>query len=104
MKNAAYVALLNAAKDNLWMGEGPYDGKDIYICFCIDIAVQCFCPQYDEESYRLKELIQTRLGKHSYTVTEWLHREHNVPLSAMSDVAVQEYRLAWMNELIKEFS
>jgi hypothetical protein len=96
--------LLNAAKDELWPGVGPYGNKDIYICHCIDIAANLFYPDLESQANCLIELIQSRLGKYNSTVTEWLHREHNIPLSEFNDEAVQAHRLAWLNLLIKEFS
>jgi hypothetical protein len=113
-QKASFVKMLKGCKKYLWDGVGDYDRRaSKFICVCIDYYMQdnVFVDIRHHEALdrHISFLLQ---GK---TVAGFLHDKGLIEsydtlqtLDAICvqqhNITVQQYRLAWVNHLIKEFS
>ena len=95
MKNHDFVRALEHAKRNLWNGKGPVKNKSRYICWSLPYDL----PEID----MLRDIIESRLNGRK-TVGAWLNLVMNIPAKQLTHENIQEYRLRWIDHLIKEFS
>lgn len=80
------------AKHRLWDGKNSNDleTKKEFICHALN-------------SELARQLIEKRLNGRT-TVYSYLFIDIKIPMHKLTNQAVQAFRLAWLNELIKEFS
>jgi hypothetical protein len=101
--NKAIASMLRAAKKELSPKRNPYCGKCTYICNAVDRAAKK-AGKIGIGKYITKEIIAVRLGGTiGKTLDGWLD-EQGVPCEDRTTAAMQEYRHAWLDMLIKEFS
>jgi hypothetical protein len=95
-----FVRLLEAAKLQLWDGVEPKLDKEKYICYAICTPLQ----RETSSVIKLREYITYMLG--CATVEEWLRKQKILALDdiGLSYSKIQQYRLDWINHMIKEFS
>ena len=93
------VEQLKKAKDNLWNGKDKRSDKERYICMAILFSTSVD----DKASYSrlLREEIARRLEYK--TLIRWLSHQ-GVNHYDMTNERLQAYRLAWINNMIEEFS
>lgn len=66
----------------------------------------CPCIRDDnrKEVYILRDYIAKCLGRHNLFVTEWLVENGHAEWIDLSYENIQAYRLAWLDQLIKDFT
>ena len=96
---------LSSAIDHLWDGSdgSVHSGGHEFICHAIDSR----CDGY----FLAREMIVDRLtidGDRSHTVQCWLAKQGYIPEHPVTNQTfykkLQGYRMAWLKELIREFS
>ena len=88
-KAAAVLALENTPGHNV---------HRTYICLAIkDVESD------HHTAERCCKLIRQRLGQY-FTLDTWLMEEAKIPRTELTFEAVQQHRLAWLNQLAEEFS
>ena len=93
------VKQLKRAKDNLWDGKEKYSKKERFVCLAI-----LFSTAADDKacySRLLRDEIARRLEYK--TLITWLSHQ-GVNHYDMTVERLQAYRLAWINNMIEEFS
>lgn len=97
MVNKKWVKILKAARKRIESGE------DRFIC-CAIVAcgVGLFSFIYAGAKRELRQEIGERLGG-SYSVESWLVSEHTDLYDSFED-DFKQYRLAWIDSMIEEFS
>ena len=75
-----------------------YNVRRVYICLAIEDV------ESDHHTVeRCCKLIEQRLGQY-FTLDTWLLGEAKIPSTELTFEAVQQHRLAWLNQLAEEFS
>ena len=88
-KAAAVLTLENTPGHNV---------RRIYICLALGEA------ESDYHTVELcRKLIEQRLGQY-FSLKSWLMEEAKIPRTELTFEAVQQHRLAWLNQLAEEFS
>lgn len=93
------VEQLEKAKDTLWDGKEKYSSKESLVCMAI-----LFSTSVDDRagySRLLRNEIARRLEYK--TLRMWLAYQ-GVSYDDMTNERIQAYRLAWINNMIEEFS
>ena len=75
-----------------------YNVRRVYICLAIEDV-----ESDHHTAERCCKLIEQRLGQYS-TLNTWLMGEAKIPHTELTFEAVQQHRLAWLNQLAEEFS
>ena len=75
-----------------------YNVSRTYICLALDDAESDY-----HTAERCCKLIEQRLGQY-FTLDTWLMEEAKIPRTELTFEAVQQHRLAWLNQLAEEFS
>ena len=88
-----------AAKENLWDGVSEVDLEGVYITQFVCYAVTR--TRLPVAALACIELSRRLAG--SLTVDSWLRRVAGVSWGELTDLALQEYRHAWLDSLIAEF-
>ncbi len=98
------VTALKACRKFLWTGHGygPSNGRSEHICNAILSAMATNLTIWNAGE-TARGMIMERLGG-SKTVVCWLDTRQIINGSDYDRGAVQQYRLRWVNALIKEFS
>ena len=93
------VKQLKKAKDNLWDGKEKNSDKERFVCLAILFSKSV----YDKPRYSrlLRDEIARRLE--CKTLSTWLNHQ-GVSYDDMTVERLQAYRLAWINNMIAEFS
>lgn len=93
------VEQLKKAKDNLWDGKEKHSSKERFVCMAILFSTSVD----DKPSYSrlLRDEIARRLEYK--TLIRWLSHQ-GVNRYDMTVERLQAYRLAWINNMIEEFS
>lgn len=92
----SFVYILSKAKRFINKGSSAGSAKPIYLC----IAIMDAC--YNEHSRLLRKEIARRLEGH-HCLEEWLVSK-GIEKEAQSLYLLQQHRIKWMNQMIKEFS
>lgn len=74
-----------------------------YICDAVKWAAYAGSQSEYFAASCLSDRIQRSLGSHN-TAEEWLRCVHNVPVKQLTYENMREYRLRWLDTLIKEYS
>lgn len=100
MANKEFVKLLKGAKKHLAVTNNEFN-KTSFICFAINRA------NSHGGGNRLRDIIHERLGT-SGTIEQWLLKNKHITrhqlLSKKTKNKIQQFRHAWVDELIREFS
>lgn len=103
----AILRALKAARPLIWNGKGPSpDASETntnpYIC---DAILQAFRNGdiTDDEKQAAKDLINDRIN-HRFSLKEWLELDCGIHRSEITPARVQAHRIAWVDQLIAEFS
>jgi len=99
MVNKKWVKILKAARNRIESGE------EEFVCLAIlECKLGIFDVFYDKAKYELRKEISERLGTHS-TVCTWLkYKDRQLWEGLISEDRLKEYRLAWIDNMIEEFS
>lgn len=105
MKDAVIKQAFEVALEHLWDGHGAAWPKRRHICDALDDAVGLgeLTPLQVAQA---KDVIHARMSPQP-NVIDWLANEGFITHSSAyneDETHVQEFRLRWVNELIKEFS
>ena len=90
------AAALRAVRPLMWDGSTASCGER-YICYAL-----CSLSRRKGEGIA-RQVIHSRLAPYG-TLRCWLKCSAGIPPGQLTDAAVQQHRLAWIDELIKEFS
>lgn len=106
-KRTAILRALQAARPLIWDGTGPEPAsiganKTIYIC---DALLHAHTNGAIKECdfRRAKDLINERIN-HRFSLTQWLVEDAGVPCEDITPARLQAHRIAWVDQLIAEFS
>lgn len=93
------VEQLKKAKDNLWDGKDKGSGKERYICMAI------LSSTFDDDKLHYSRLLRDEIARRlEYkNLRTWLTHQ-GVSYDDMTNERLQAYRLAWVNNMIEEFS
>lgn len=106
-KKAQIVKGLTAAKKFLWNGKDPrgayINGKETCVCYCIANAHNKRMIDRETESHAAN-YVQDMISGYAFA-SSWL-RDHvsTEERLSMTDADIQEWRLRWINHMIKELS
>lgn len=85
-----------------YLGSGGISRKAKHICYALGDASSAGKISNDVD-WHCSDIIMKRLGNHCGYLEQWLIRQ-GVPQEQMTFQNVQKHRLAWLDQLIAEFS